>query len=413
MTKQPSIKKESFFGLLAGTGLGKMGGASLFLVATVMLVINEGNFKKNKDAILEAASVVVHVDDLSTLDPEREGLLIHGTAQTQTDEWVSDPLFEISKNAVKLIREVWYYQWDEDEETEEWTDSDGDTHSTTTYTYERRWCPQPVDSDKFRYTKGHENSLLAEVYDMEKYAELVYWGAYELPLFLKQAVDSTLPVSIQLSQSVKEKWEKTLAQTVRKQTKTTLMGLASEYLHMDDNAIYMGANPKQPKVGDLRIQLRYIPPGRDLSIIAQVEGSSFVKYQAKNGRSFHSVYNGIRAEAAMIADEHKNNANNLWTMRLTLFCCLILALRCTLEWLPRLFSRIPALGNVLHAGVRMICFVLALVWSIFVIAAAWLFYRPLTSLILFGVALLLIWLLQSRGKRKDAKIKNSLMFDTL
>ena len=396
-----STTKDGIGNAIAQTQLGKLGGFGLFLFATVMLFVNEGDYKKGRDAIMEAESVAVHVEDVGVADAEREGLLIHGTAQAQTDEWLNDPLFEVSVNAVKLSRNVRYYQWEEEEETEEYTDSDGETHTTTTYSYYKTWTSLPIDSDKFYYTRGHENHVLLDIKSMEKYAERVQWGAYNLPLFLKSAIDSTLSVTnLALSDALTSEWKGKLAQSVRRQYQREP---ENDYLTVGDRVIYMGANPDAPAIGDIYLFFSYVPPGLDLSLIAQVTANTFTKYTAKNGRQFYSVHNGVMGLSEMFTKEFASNAANAWAMRFLWFLCIVVALRCMFEWLRKFCARIPVLGSVVHVGIKMICFIMGLSWSILVIAIAWLFYRPVVSLILLGFVLLFVWRLRQRGRKRELK----------
>ena len=68
---------------------------------------------------------------------------------------------------------------------------------------------------------------------------------------------------------------------------------------------------------------------------------------------------------------------------------------------------LPFLADIVGLGVGLICKVLGLVWSLLVIAAAWLFYRPVTAGILLAVIVVLIAYLVKRGKNnKKAQVLN-------
>jgi uncharacterized membrane protein len=54
--------------------------------------------------------------------------------------------------------------------------------------------------------------------------------------------------------------------------------------------------------------------------------------------------------------------------------------------------------------VGAICTVVGVVWSLIVIAVAWLFYRPLLGIILLVVAGVLIWIFAFKGKDKIKEI---------
>ena len=88
---------------------------------------------------------------------------------------------------------------------------------------------------------------------------------------------------------------------------TAKMQVSKDYLHVSGNTAYFGVNPGSPSVGDMRISLTYAPPGGDLSVIAQVQGNTFTKYTAGNGKEFSSVRNGIVSAEQMFEGEHKSN----------------------------------------------------------------------------------------------------------
>ena len=70
-------------------------------------------------------------------------------------------------------------------------------------------------------------------------------------------------------------------------------------------------------------------------------------------------------------------------------------------WIPGDTAEVlPFIANILGWGVGVICTVVGVVWSLIVIAIAWLFYRPLLGITLLVVAGLLIWIFAFKGKDK-------------
>ena len=68
--------------------------------------------------------------------------------------------------------------------------------------------------------------------------------------------------------------------------------------------------------------------------------------------------------------------------------------------LTTLLQVLPFLADIVGLGVSLVCGVLGFVWSLLVIALAWLFYRPLIAAILLAVVIGLIVYLVKRGKDK-------------
>ena len=386
---------------LSGTKGGIGAGFLMFFFMTYFLVINERNYKMTLDAIKEAGSVVVTADDVSRVDAELEGKLIYGVSKTQTGEIVTDELFDVAVNAIKIIRKVQYYQWVEIKHMEEWEDSDGETQRKITYSYEKQWTDEPVNSAKFIDSKYHSsNHVINEIKNMEKYADVVNWGAYELPEFLKNVADGVAPIEIKLSEATKEKWNRTLEQVAAKYTSQAISGVKSEYIHLIRiNTVHLGVDPAVPLIGDIRVEISYIPPGRDMSIIAQTQGNTFTEYTARNGKTFFSARSGVVSLEKMLEEESDNSSNMAWAIRIMGILCIMFSLRLIFKPISSLLSKIPLLGSVVNGGIKFICTMLGLAWSCIVIAIAWLFYRPLIGLAILAVAIAIIWMLKRKGER--------------
>ena len=67
--------------------------------------------------------------------------------------------------------------------------------------------------------------------------------------------------------------------------------------------------------------------------------------------------------------------------------------------LPTLFKVLPFLGNIVDAGVGLVCWIFGLAWSLIVIAIAWLVYRPVIGILLLVAAVAGIIFLKSRSKK--------------
>lgn len=60
---------------------------------------------------------------------------------------------------------------------------------------------------------------------------------------------------------------------------------------------------------------------------------------------------------------------------------------------------LPILGNIVGAGAGVVAFLMAAVSSVTVIAAAWIFYRPILGVSLLVVAVAIAVLLRSKVKK--------------
>jgi hypothetical protein len=385
-------------------------GLLLFIAGTALLFWNEGNFVKTRKVINEAQGEVIKVDDVGALNADLNAKLIHSVAKALTADTLRDETFGVAVNAVKLSRKVEYYQWVEKSELKTRDKIGGGEETVTTYTYEKRWCNKPVESEDFHDPAyRNKNSQLTVLDDREQVATLVTWGAYKLPPFLTNVIGGTTATPVYMSDDTKAKWEKSLSQNAQSPTLAgavaqtvvdSIFKTEAEYVHVQGNTVYFGRKPDAPEAGDLRITFTCVPAGGDLSIIAQVQGNTFTPYVAKNGKTFSSVSNGAVSAEQMFAGEHKSNSMWTWIWRIVGWLLVTGGLRGMFGILPALFKMLPFLGNIVGAGVGLVYKVFGFVWSLLIVAVSWLFYRPVIGVALFAVAVAGIVYLRKKSKRR-------------
>ena len=78
----------------------------------------------------------------------------------------------------------------------------------------------------------------------------------------------------------------------------------------------------------------------------------------------------------------------------------IMGLKGIFAILSTILKVVPFIANIVGWGVDVVCTVVGIVWSLIIIAIAWLFYRPLIGIILLAIAAFLIWVFAFKGKDK-------------
>jgi len=168
-------------------------------------------------------------------------------------------------------------------------------------------------------------------------------------------------------------------------------------VHVNDNVVYLGKSPSSPLIGDVRVKLTKIMPA-DISIIAKVNKNTFEHYIAPNGKKVSGVVMGTVSAESMFANKHKSNSIWTWILRLVGLLLVVFGLKSMFSILPTLFKVLPFLGNIVGAGVGLVCNILGFAWSLIIIAFAWLWYRPLIGITLLVIAIAGIWYLKKKGK---------------
>ena len=382
---------------LAGSAKGMIGGLLMFIIGTCLLWWNEGRTVRTAKAIGDAASHVESVADVSRVDASLNGKLIHASAFADTKDTLTDDMFGVRELAIRLDRKVEYYQWVENAQTKEREKIGGGKETTTTYTYEKKWVDKPVNSAEFKDPQYQSaNKVLSEVEERNEMAQHVTFGAYTLPELFVASISGSEPVEVRMTEEQRFTWNERLHMLRPKvNTETSLV-------HTNANTVYLGLSPNSPQVGDVRVTFTKVPPA-DISLIAQVDGSTFKAYRAKNGQSFSRVQMGTVSADEMIEQARSENNMLTWVLRLVGVLLIVIGLKGMFGLLPMLFKVLPFLGSIVDAGVGLVSWIFGLAWSFIIIAIAWLVFRPIIGISLLVLAIAGIVFLKRRGKKNEEK----------
>ncbi|MBO4397008.1 MAG: TMEM43 family protein [Bacteroidaceae bacterium] len=440
-TSYGSRVKNSFGGILMGI--------ILFIGGTILLWWNEGRAVKTADAIKDAEKNVVEMSNISSVDNSFNGKLVHATGTAVAHDQLRDDQFEIQTNATKLIRDVKYYQWVEDKKEETKDKFGGGQETVTTYSYSREWTSRPVNSNDFNQNAVSEESrsMGTKIYNFTVCGDLentsfqasdVSFGAYKLPNFLISSIGGSEAFDVTLSDELLSKYDNAVrkvykdngrdviesqsaAKSVPSKTEVNEVADSSEvkndsidvpteweetnydYIHISGNTIYLGENPSAPSVGDIMVKYEIVPASNDVSIIAQVEKATFAEYVAGNGQKFSRLDMGTKSSAEMIQSAKDENSMMTWILRLVGIAIVIFGIKGVLNIFVTLAKIIPFISSILNFGANVIAFIVGLVWSLVVIAIAWLFYRPILAICILLVIGGIVFLAVKYGKKKSVK----------
>ena len=178
-----------------------------------------------------------------------------------------------------------------------------------------------------------------------------------------------------------------------------VVGAKLDYVHVKGNVLYFGKNPNSPQIGDMSVTFTKVLPG-EASVIAEVNGSNLQSFTAKNGETLSVLTMGMLSMDEMFQNEHASNTIMTWVWRFVGLFLVIGGLKGIFGILTTLLKVLPFLADIVGLGVGLVCNVLGFVWSLLVIAIAWLFYRPVIAYILLVAILVLIVFLTRKGREK-------------
>ena len=137
-----------------------------------------------------------------------------------------------------------------------------------------------------------------------------------------------------------------------------------------------------------------------VTIIAQVNGDTFKSYKAKNGKKFSTLRMGKKDADEIYEEEHETNNMFLWILRIVGILMVIGGLKGLFSFVITVLKVVPFISNIANFGANLIAGVIGTVWSLLIIAIAWLFYRPVLGITLLVIAGVLIWIFGFKGKDK-------------
>lgn len=345
---------------------GVLFGLLLIVGSCILLFWNEGRAVQTQRSLTEGAGLVVPADP-ARVDPANDGKLVHVSGDIKPGAPLADPDFMVSATALRLVRAVEMYQWKEESRTETRKNFGGSEERVTTYEYHREWSETRNDSSRFKRPEGHVNPQMA--YRAASYSSRdATMGAFRpgTNVIDRLPANETVPLDPSLARK--------------------LSGRVKGPVHIVDGRIYLGDNPSDPRVGDLRITFK-IAPGGPASIVARQAGTGFAAYQTKAGDALLMVRPGIMSAADMFAAAQRENQILTWILRLVGVFLMFIGFLLILNPLVVVADVVPFIGSILGAGAAIVSLVLTAVIAPVVIAIAWFWYRPLVSAVVLAIGI--------------------------
>ena len=375
---------QSWLSRLGSAISGVLFGILLFLGSFILLTWNEGRAIHRAKTLDLGAKQVISISPDAPL-PANDGKLVHLTGTAEADGPVTDKVFGVTATALKLRRDVEMYQWKQEEKSTTKQKLGGGEEKTITYSYSKAWSTTLIDSAKFQHPSEHNNPESLPVESKTFTAPGIHVGKFDLPESLTDKITNYA------AQPVTEEEARAAAKRHSEDMSVTTGGL-----------LYVGADPKNPEIGDLRITFQTAPAG-PVSIIAGQIGSTFEPFTIRNLGSIELLQPGTLSADAMFQQEKEGNAMLTWILRLVGFVMMVIGLLLVTNVLSVAASVIPFLGDIVGAGTGMLAIVVALPLTLLTISLSWLAYRPLIGIPLLLVtagSVVLAFMRLSKSRRK-------------
>ena len=411
---------QSWFSRIGGAIKGVFIGLLLFVVGFPVLWMNEHDAVRNTNALKELQKVTIDVGT-PEIKAENEGKPVFMTGPAATQDILTDPVFGISENAIRLEREVEIYQYVERQHSETKKKMGGGTETITTYTYEPAWVQAPIDSNTFEdpdaKTNYHNVGIMRFQNDDLK-AKNVSFGAFKFgPEIIAKIGGSksyTFAPDFQLPQQLKalggriEGEYVIVPYTAPSTTTANAIGQTVTAVAGNGDANAAGqaiANAVIPnniaQIGDLRVKFALTKP-HDVSLIAVQKGDTFTDYTAKNGKTQFLFRDGTHTATDLFEAKAASNKMKRWLFRFLGFMLMYIGMSMVFRPLSVFAVIVPIIGTIVGKGTGFVAFIIAAICSLVTIAIAWIAYRPILAISLLIVAGGCIYLFISKKKAAAA-----------
>lgn len=359
------ITATSWIARLGNSAKGIIAGLVLLAVACVLLFWNEGRAVQRAKALQEGAAKVINVA-VDNVNPVNDGKLIHVSGKALAAAPIKDNIFNVQISALGLMKNVEMYQWQEKAESITEKKIGGSSEKTTTYNYEKVWSETLLSSKSFKEAATHENPPRLAYLSEKYWADPVKLGAFELTKTQLMSLDAWQKFSLTSLQPMPDKGK------------------------IINGCLYLGNDPANPAIGDLKISYQYLPDALDVSIVARQVNNTFAPFVTSSG-NVSLIRTGIHSADVMFKSAQKANHSLTWVLRVVGFLLMFFGFNLILAPLAVLGDVIPVIGSVIGVGAALVSLLLALPLSMAIIAVAWLVYRPLLAIVLLGIAGIIVF----------------------
>jgi len=371
---------KSWFSRILESIVGVLIGIVLILGMGILLFWNEGRAVQTARSLAEGGKVVVDVEP-DRVDAANDGKLIHVTGNGNSTGPLADKEFDFSIRALRLARIVEMYQWEEEKHEETKRSVGGSETTTTTYTYNKVWSEKTINSQNFRQRDNHANP--ARKYNrLDVDASDAKLGAFTLDDRVLNLIAPRKAVAVNPEAADKLKSRIADAKVV-------------------DGKIFIGADPGHPQIGDYRISYLVVPTG-PVSVIGQQVGAGFGQYPTKAGDRLLMAVAATQSAEAMIKDAERENLILTRIIRIAGILGIWLGAFLVLRPLVVVADVVPLIGSVIGAGAGLVALAFTAIVAPVVIAIAWLWYRPLVSVILLAIGAVAGYALHRVAARRSA-----------
>jgi len=397
MDSHTTVAHRTWFSRLMDSCCGVCFGLILCLVAPSVLFWNEGRAIETSKTIREASQAVLPGSQ-TIYSAENDGSLIAVSglfAKPMSDDplidkeilpsgvsdLINDELISYQNTLggalLYLHRDVSYYEWTESKSSKTEKTAGGGETTTTTYSYSKSWGTTHHDSSFFNNPMGHENPA-ALYHDADYHTEdRVILSTSKSASKSSEGKDTNFWLSPLLVSNL-------VSQSGRGNTVGPTVVWRPSTKEIDPQGY--------EEIGDHRFSWSAVGPMVMSAMAMQSSGGELTAWKSSSGRSFSYIHAGMLSAADMIDAAYMENTFLTWILRGVGLAIWFFAFSMISKPLTVAadLGTIPCLGfepgTILEYITGCFAFFLAFILSMVTIAISWMFYAPVWSACIIGLA---------------------------
>ncbi len=355
---------------------GILFGIILIIGSIILLWWNESRSFAQAEALHKMEQETVIVNN-TQVDTNNQNKLLWLYGKIEPLKTVVDDSFRVTYDGLQLKRLVQMYQWKESKHSQTKENLGGSSETITTYNYNKDWSSYHINSSSFKVQQGHKNPLSMP------YKDATFTSDGKLgEFYLSEGVIANLPMT----------------QTY------PIDNFVSNIASNHSSFFYIGDNPDNPKIGDIKISYLVAPKG-EYSIIAKQYNKSLIAYKGSNDSFFLFIRKGYVTAQEIYQEEKDSNTLLTWGLRALGLFLMFIGFLLVLGPLSVLASIIPFVGSFVGAATALISFIITFILGTSVIIVAWFGARPwVLGVVLISIIALVIFL-RIKQKNKNNQIQ--------
>ena len=303
----------------AKTGLAALYAGLVFTLLPLWgLFHNEGR-ALDISASLDRAMRIIATADPNLVDPANDGRLVYLTGKATTDKILADRPYGMAVHAIRFERKAQMYQWME-VVTRDSFKPNRSVH------YSKVWSAHFYDSS--RYDRRYRNPSKMAVQSSAITADPVMLGRFTLSPKLTSQIGGAVKVPV---------------------SKASLARIDERFRNkmlIDKGDYYLGSDPENPRIGEVRVSYRAILPRQDVTVVARQAGAALEPFVTSTGHTIEQLKGGLVSRRSMLMSAFTFEHSNVTAMRFAYFAILMLGVWLLIGPLVAIFDQSELLASL-------------------------------------------------------------------